>query len=114
MKIIAINPNSDGSYSQVQTWDGAEPKDGFVEITADTSEYFNGFVIPTYTDGKITSFACNTEAWEAWKAADAAATAAKIESPTVDELARVHSSEFAMIYAQMTAMKTRLATLEGA
>lgn len=69
MNIIKSTPNPSGAYPSIQSWSGATPPDGYYEITCDTSEFYkwNGFVIPTVEDGKITSFACNTELRERWR-----------------------------------------------
>ena len=55
---------------------------------------YNGFVIPTYNDAgdMVTSFAPNTEAWEAWKAAQADAPAPE---PTAQE--RIEALEAAVL-----------------
>ena len=68
MNIIPKQPNSSGAYGQVHYQDITVPPDTHYEITCDYSEYFNGFIIPTFENGKVTSYVCNTEAWEAWKA----------------------------------------------
>lgn len=68
MNIIQKQPNQSGAYPSIQSWSGAVPPDGYYEITADTSEFYNGFIIPTVKNGVITSFVCNAKAWEAWKA----------------------------------------------
>lgn len=68
MNIIPKQPNPNGAYPPVQTWNGDTPPKGYYEITADISKFYNGFIIPTIEDGKITSFICNSEAWETWKA----------------------------------------------
>ncbi len=72
MNIIQKQPNESGAYPPVQRdWNGTPP-DTHYEITADTSEFFNGFIVPTVENDVVTSFVCNTEAWEAWKAEEAA------------------------------------------
>lgn len=68
MNIIQKQPNPSGAYPPIQSWSGAIPPDGYYQITADTSEFYNGFITPTVVDGVVTSFICNTEAREAWKA----------------------------------------------
>ena len=68
MKIIQKQPNPSGAYPPVQSWSGETPPDTHYEITCDYSEFFNGFIIPTIKNGIVTSFACNTELWNAWKA----------------------------------------------
>lgn len=60
------NPSS--AYPPIQVWNDISVPDGYYEITADTSEFYNGFIIPTIENDVVTSFVCNTTAWEAWKA----------------------------------------------
>ena len=67
MNIIQEQPNSSGAYPPIQSWNGETPPDTHREITCDYSEFFNGFIIPTIQNGKVTSYVCNTEAWSAWK-----------------------------------------------
>ena len=67
MNIIQKQPNESGAYPPIQSWNGEVPPEMHYEITADTTEYFNGFIVPTIENGVVTSFVCNTEAWEAWK-----------------------------------------------
>lgn len=68
MNIIQKQPNQSGAYPPIQSWSGMLLPDTHCEITADTSEFYNGFIIPTIENDVVTSFICNTEAWEAWKA----------------------------------------------
>lgn len=67
MNIISINPNPSGAYPPIQSWSGEVPPETHYEITADVTEYYNGFIIPTVENNVVTSFICNTELWEAWK-----------------------------------------------
>lgn len=67
MNIIKSTPNSSGAYPPIQTWNRDIPPDGYYEITCDTSEFYNGFIIPTVENGKVISFVCNTELWEQWR-----------------------------------------------
>lgn len=75
MDIIRKTPNESGAYPAPQPWSEATPPDAYDEITADTTEFFNGFIIPTYENGIVVSIACNTSLWEAWKREDARAAA---------------------------------------
>ena len=72
MLIIQIEANPSGAYPSVQSWDGDLPPCGYREIAADTTEYFNGFIIPMIENDIVVSFVCNTTAREAWKAEEAA------------------------------------------
>ena len=67
MNIIQKQPNPSGAYPPIQSWSGETLPDTHYEITADISEFFNGFIVPTIENGVVTSFVCNTESWEAWK-----------------------------------------------
>lgn len=67
MRIIPKQPNPSGAYPPIQSWSEEAPPDTHYEITCDYSEFFNGFIIPTIENGKVTSYVCNVEAWEAWK-----------------------------------------------
>ena len=84
MNIVLKTPNEDGSYPSVQSWDGKTPPDTHYEITCDYSEFYNGFIIPTIENNIVTSFVCNTELWEAWKAEEAAKIPLTPE-PTIEE-----------------------------
>ena len=68
MNIIQKQPNQSGAYPPIQEFNGENAPDTHYEVVCDYSEFYNGFIIPTIEDGKVTSYACNTEAWEAWKA----------------------------------------------
>lgn len=67
MNIIQKEPNPSGAYPPIQSWNGEVPPETHYKITCDTTEFFNGFIIPTVKDGKVSSYVCNVEAWEAWK-----------------------------------------------
>ena len=70
MNIIQKQPNSSGAYGQVyHSFLGLDSNE-YYEITADMTNYYtwNGFIVPTIENGVVTSFVCNTEAWEKWKA----------------------------------------------
>lgn len=70
MNIIRRQPNPSGAYGQVyHSFSGLDPS-AYCEITAGMTNFYtwNGFIIPTIENGVVTSFVCNTEAWEAWKA----------------------------------------------
>ena len=84
MNIIEIQPHENGAYSAVHTRDILTPSEGYYEITCDYSEFFNGFIIPTVEGDKVTSYVCNTEAWEAWKAEEAAKIPLTPE-PTIEQ-----------------------------
>ncbi len=68
MKIIRITPFENGAYPAVVRLDGNTVPEGYREITADTSEFYNGFIVPTIENNVVTSYICNTEAWEQWQA----------------------------------------------
>ena len=68
MNIIQKQPNSSGAYPPIQSWSGDVPPDTHYEISADMSEFYNGFIIPTIENGVVTSFVCNTALWNTWKA----------------------------------------------
>ena len=72
MNIIQKQPNLSGAYPPIQSWDSQTPPDTHYEITADTSEFFNGFIVPTVENDIVTGFVCNTELWEVWKAEELA------------------------------------------
>lgn len=88
MNIIQKQPNPSGAYPPIQSWQGEVPPDGYYQITADISEFFNGFIIPTVKDGKAVSFICNEKAWEAWKASLPAPTP-KVDPPTTADMAEM-------------------------
>ena len=67
MNIIQKQPNESGAYPPIQSWNEDIVPDTHCKITADTTEFFNGFVIPTIENNIVTSFVCNTALWEAWK-----------------------------------------------
>lgn len=68
MNILQKQPNPSGAYPPIQSWSGEIPPEGYYKITANTTELYNGFITPTVTNGVVTSFLCNTTAWEEWKA----------------------------------------------
>ena len=80
MNIIQKQPNPSDAYPPVQSWNGEALPDTHYEITCDTSEFYNGFIIPSIENNVVTGFVCNTEAWEAWKAEEVA------KVPTTPEL----------------------------
>ena len=84
MNIIQKQPNPSGAYPPIQSWSGDVPPDTHYEITADVSEFYNGFIIPTIENGVVTSFVCNIELWEAWKAEEAAKIPPTPE-PTIEQ-----------------------------
>ena len=84
MNIIQKQPNPSGAYPPIQSWSGEFPPDTHYEVICEKSEYFNGFIIPTIENGKVISFVCNTEAWEAWKAEEAAKIPPTPE-PTIEQ-----------------------------
>lgn len=88
MNIIQIQPNPSGAYPPIQSWSDTTPPDGYYEITADTTEFFNGFIIPTVKDGKVVSFICDEKAHEAWKASLPAPTP-QADPPTTADMAEM-------------------------
>lgn len=80
MKIISKDANPSGSYFSPQDWaDNAALPEGMAvwPDTLDTANFYahNGFVILTIkrVEGMdtVTSYEPNTEAWKAWKQAEA-------------------------------------------
>ena len=68
MKYMRADPNPSGAYPPPQS--SAFP--GCVSIPDELAEELtahNGFVTPVIEDGAVISLTVNTEAWEAWKAA---------------------------------------------
>ena len=94
MNIISIEPNPSGAYQSPQSWNEENAPEGYIEITADTTEFFNGFIIPTIENGKMTSYICNTEAWEAWKDS---LSPVKPPEPTTEEKLRADVDYLAMV-----------------
>ena len=72
MNIIQKQPNSSGAYPPIQSWNEDIVPDTHCKITADTTEFYNGFIVPVYENGIVTSFVRNSSLWEAWKAEEAA------------------------------------------
>lgn len=72
MNIIKSTSNPSGAYPPVQVWSGDNPPEGYMEITCDITEFYNGFVTLTVTDGKVTTITENVEAHKAWLAEEAA------------------------------------------
>jgi hypothetical protein len=72
MNIIQSTRNPSGAYPPVQNWSGDTPPEGYMEITCDTAEFYNGFIVPTIEGGKVTAIAEATEAHKAWLDAEAA------------------------------------------
>ena len=95
MKIIQNQPNSSGAYPPVQPWSGETPPDGYYQITADISEFYNGFIVPTVENDVVTSFVCNTDAWNVWKTVP-------IEQLRINALERISGKCSAAIYAGVT------------
>jgi len=72
MKIIQSVPNKSGAYSAIHVRNEATPPDGWLEITADTTEFFDGFVTLTIENGVVTGISKNVQAHKAWLAEEAA------------------------------------------
>lgn len=72
MHIIAKDPNPSGAHPPIQTWDEAEPPEGYAAVPdgLDLAVFYahNGFVTLTVQDGVVTAMTPHVEAWEAWKA----------------------------------------------
>ena len=101
MEIIQATPNKSGAYPPIQSWSGHIPPDGYYEITADTNEFYNGFIIPTIEKGVVTSFTCNTEVWNAWKSTQPQPLS-PLEQARVDALERISGKCSAAIYSGVT------------
>ena len=84
MNIIINTPNPSGAYQSPESRNVESVPDGYIEITCDTSEFYNGFIIPIIENNVVTSYVCNTEAWSAWKAEEAAKIPVTPE-PTIEE-----------------------------
>lgn len=73
MNIIRSQPNYNGSRPPIQTWNGRNIPDGYIEVPAgvDTSamQTHMGFVDLTLEDGKLTAITGNEEAYQAYLAA---------------------------------------------
>ena len=96
MNIIQKQPNPSGAYPPIQEdWIGNVP-DTHYEITCNYSEFYNGFIIPIIEDSKVTGYVCNTEAWSAWKAEEAAKIPVTPE-PTAEEKLRADVDFLAMV-----------------
>ena len=95
MNIIQKQPNESGAYPPIQSFSGDVP-DTHYEIAADTTEFFNGFIIPTIENNIVVSFVCNSELWEAWKAEEAS-KATQTPEPTVEEKLRADVDYIAMV-----------------
>lgn len=76
MNIIFKEPNENGGYSNMQSWDNLPIPETHAlwPDTLDTADFYNynGFVVLTIEtiDGvdTVVSYVPNVEAWEAWKA----------------------------------------------
>lgn len=77
MIIIMKTPRANGSYPPLQDWSNPIPPDTHYQIKdgLDTSVFAacSGFVVLTVIRGIVTAMDPNTEALEAWRAADSAA-----------------------------------------
>ena len=95
MNIIINIPNPSGAYQSPESRNVESAPDGYIEITCDYSEFFNGFIVPTIENDIVTGFVCNTEAWEAWKAVP-------IETLRADKLNSLNGMCSGAIYAGLT------------
>ena len=88
MQIIRTTPNESGAYLAPREWNELTVPDGHVAVTdgLDMTAFFasNGFITPTLTEGVLTSYVTNTEAWNAWKAEEAAKIPPTPE-PTIEQ-----------------------------
>lgn len=95
MQYIRPTPNPSGAYPAPQS----NPAPGLVPIsdtlTAELVAY-NGFVLPVIENGEVVSLAVNTEAWEAWKAAETAKEALE-SGPTPTDSERLAAMEAAIL-----------------
>ncbi len=111
MNIIQKQPNESGSYGQVyHSFSGVDPN-AYYEIISDMTDYYtwNGFIIPTIENDAVTSYACNTEAWEAWKAWQAAHQPLTPQPTTEEKLAAFKRSTDATISVMSAVIDTLLA-----
>jgi hypothetical protein len=103
MKIIRRQPNPSGAYPPPQTWSGASIPDGYVVISddVDLTDFYshNGFVTLETEGDVVTGYALNTEAWQAWKAAQPEA-----EEPPVDDLTALRLAVAELAEAQAADM----------
>jgi len=105
MKIIKSTPNPSGAYPSPQPWNGTTPPDGWLEITTDTTEFYNGFVTLTITDGVVTAISENVEAHKAWTDAEAAKPKL-VESDPIAE----HDELIAMLTEKVTNLELGITT----
>lgn len=68
MNIINLTQNAGGSYTPIQTWDGAESPEGYAEVSCDTAEFYayRGFVTLALTDDVVTGISGNKTALDAY------------------------------------------------
>ena len=98
MNIIQKQPNPSGAYPPIQSWQGEAPPEGYYEITADTTEFYNGFITPTIENGVVTSLACDTDAWNVWKDAQPQPLS-PLEQARADALEHISGKCSAAIYS---------------
>lgn len=68
MNIIPMQPNESGAYLPVQSWDGATPPDGYLEVAEGVTLTHGGFGTLTIENDVATAFTPDEAAWEAWQA----------------------------------------------
>lgn len=72
MQIIKTTPSENGAYPGPQSWNGATIPAGYAIVPdgIDMAAFYanGGFITPTFTDGVLTSYVANADAWNAWKA----------------------------------------------
>lgn len=113
MNLIQKQPNSSGAYPPIHSRDISTPPEEYYEIACDCNEFYNGFITPTVENGVVTSFVCNTSAWEAWKAW-VIANPPPTPEPTVEEKqAEQIRAQNATIAVISSAMNDILSDLEA-
>jgi hypothetical protein len=72
MQIIYKTPQENGAYPAIQSWDGAKPPDGYLEVPAwvstDVFYEYKGFVILTVKKTTVIAMEANEDAYAAWEA----------------------------------------------
>ena len=117
MKIIPAAPNPSGAYPPIQDGNISAVPEGMAiwPDSLDTADFYahNGFVTLTVeqVDGvdTVTAYESNTEAWEAWREAEASKPAPEPEPKGLEdrvaalEADKADKSEVAVVWDQMAA-----------
>lgn len=68
MRFIKKNPDINGAYFPIQSWNEAAPPDGYYQVADGVELSCGGFGALTVEDNIVTAFTPDVEAWEAWQA----------------------------------------------